>query len=66
MALAEGNLIPKTIDDFERLLVGEPNSSFLWINYMALHLGKADFDAARIIGNRALKSINFREEDVSF
>lgn len=63
-ALAEGNLIPQTSDDFERLLIAQPNSSFLWIHYIAHHLNSADVEAARSIANRALKTIHFREEEV--
>lgn len=54
---------PQSIGDFERLLVGSPNSSVLWINYMAFQLQLSEVDKAREIGRRALKTINFREED---
>jgi rRNA biogenesis protein RRP5 len=62
-ALTEGNLIPENKDDYERLLLAQPNSSFLWIQYMAYHLASADTAAARAIAERALRIINFREED---
>ncbi|OZJ03378.1 hypothetical protein BZG36_04497, partial [Bifiguratus adelaidae] len=53
---------PQVASDYERLLLGSPNSSFLWINYMAFQLQLAEIDKAREIGERALKTINFREE----
>ncbi|KAI8058951.1 uncharacterized protein B0P05DRAFT_559162 [Gilbertella persicaria] len=53
---------PQTANDYERLLVGSPNSSYLWINYMAYHLRLSEVSKARDIGARALKTINFREE----
>jgi len=48
---------PQSVDDFERLLFSEPNSSLLWLKYMAFHLDLGDVDQARQIGERALKSI---------
>jgi rRNA biogenesis protein RRP5 len=59
-------LIPESSDDFERLLIAQPNSSFLWIHYIAHHLNSADVEAARMIANRALRTIHFREEDEKF
>jgi rRNA biogenesis protein RRP5 len=53
---------PQNAHEFERLLVGSPNSSYLWINYMAYELKLSEIDKARAIGERALKTINFREE----
>ncbi|KAI8371887.1 hypothetical protein BD560DRAFT_351467 [Blakeslea trispora] len=53
---------PQTASDYERLLVGSPNSSYLWINYMAYQLQLSEVAKARDIGERALKTINFREE----
>jgi len=74
--------LPKTADDYEKLLLASPNSSFLWIKYMAfqvcadvikmrihlilvpdwLQLSIAEIEKAREIAERALKRINFREE----
>ncbi|KAF9438080.1 rRNA biogenesis protein rrp5 [Entomortierella beljakovae] len=53
---------PQVASDYERLLLGSPNSSYLWINYMAFQLQLSEIGKAREIGQRALKSINFREE----
>lgn len=54
--------LPQSVADFERLIVGTPNSSVLWINYMAFQLQLSEIDKAREIGKRALDTINFREE----
>lgn len=54
--------IPESVGDFERLLVGDPNSSVVWMNYMAFHLQLSEIDKAREIVNRALNTITFREE----
>ncbi|KII94182.1 hypothetical protein PLICRDRAFT_122174 [Plicaturopsis crispa FD-325 SS-3] len=53
---------PESNADFERLLLGSPNSSFLWVQYMSFQLQISEVDKAREIGKRALQTINFREE----
>jgi rRNA biogenesis protein RRP5 len=56
------NRAPQSTSDFERMLLGTPNSSYLWIQFMAFQLQISEVDKAREIGRRALKAINFREE----
>jgi rRNA biogenesis protein RRP5 len=53
---------PASNADFERLLLGSPNSSYLWIQYMSFQLQLSEVEKARELGQRALKTINFREE----
>ncbi|QPG74827.1 hypothetical protein FOA43_002163 [Brettanomyces nanus] len=53
---------PESVSDFERLLVGNPDSSILWIQYMSFQLQLGEVDKARELGKRALKTINYREE----
>lgn len=53
---------PESIGDFERLIIGNPNSSVIWMNYMAFQLQLSEVDKAREIAERALRTINFREE----
>lgn len=53
---------PESVSDFERLIIGNPNSSVVWMNYMAFQLQLSEIDKAREIAERALKTINFREE----
>ncbi|KAK9266592.1 hypothetical protein L1049_021657 [Liquidambar formosana] len=55
-------VIPRTADEFEKLVRSSPNSSFVWIKYMAFMLSLADVEKARSIAERALRTINFREE----
>jgi rRNA biogenesis protein RRP5 len=55
--------IPQTPDEFEKLVRSSPNSSFVWINYMAFLLDLADVDKARAVAERALRTINIREEE---
>ena len=54
---------PQSVSDFERLLLGQPNSSALWIQYMAFQLGLSEVDKAREVAERALRTIHMREED---
>jgi rRNA biogenesis protein RRP5 len=60
-ALLDGNVIPESVSDFERLVISSPNSSFAWIKYMAFQLSLTEIDLARGIAERALKKINYRE-----
>lgn len=53
---------PQSTADFERLLLGQPSSSVLWLSYMAFQLQLSEVNKAREIAERALKTINIREE----
>lgn len=57
---------PESTADFERLLLGSPNSSYLWVQYMSFQLQLAEIEKAREVAQRALKTINFREEQEKF
>ena len=52
---------PQSVADFERLLLGQPNSSILWLSYMAFQLQLSELAKAREIAERALRTINMRE-----
>ncbi|KAI0706125.1 hypothetical protein BC835DRAFT_1260450 [Cytidiella melzeri] len=54
--------VPESNADFERMLLGSPNSSYLWVQYMSFQLQLSEVDKAREIAHRALRTINFREE----
>ncbi|KAM0513380.1 hypothetical protein ACHAPE_007844 [Trichoderma viride] len=53
---------PQTSSDYERLLLGQPDSSELWIAYMAFQMQVSELPKAREVAERAIKSINIREE----
>lgn len=53
---------PQSVADYERLLLGEPNNSMLWIQYLAFQLQLSEIEKAREISERALKTIAIREE----
>lgn len=46
--------IPQTPDDFEKLVRSSPNSSFIWIKYMATLLDLADVKKARAVAERSV------------
>lgn len=55
--------LPESNADFERLLLGSPNSSYLWMQYMSFLLQLSEIDKARETGRRAIQIISFREEE---
>lgn len=54
---------PRNTSDFERLLLGQPNDSGLWIQYMAFQLQLGEMQKAREVAERALRTIHIRELD---
>uniref|UniRef100_A0A8D0CUM6 Protein RRP5 homolog n=1 Tax=Sander lucioperca TaxID=283035 RepID=A0A8D0CUM6_SANLU len=60
--LMDPNLRPQDAAAFERLLLASPNSSLLWLQYMAHHLQATQIEQARAVAERAIKTISFREE----
>jgi len=57
------NQAPNSIDQFDRLILSSPDSSLVWLQYMAYHLQATEIDKARAVARRAIKTINFREEN---
>lgn len=55
--------LEQTIEEFEKRLVGSPNSSLLWTKYMSTALKLVDLAKARKIAERAIQTISFREEE---
>jgi rRNA biogenesis protein RRP5 len=53
---------PQSVADYERLLLGEPDSSILWLQYMAFQLELSEVDKAREIGERAIRSISIGQD----
>ncbi|KAK3680120.1 rRNA biogenesis protein rrp5 [Recurvomyces mirabilis] len=54
---------PRNASDFERQLLGQPNNSGLWIQYMAFQLQLSETQAARDLAERALRTIHIRESE---
>lgn len=57
------NRMPNSVDQFDRLVLASPDSSLVWLQYMAYHLQATEVEKARAIARRAIKTINFREEN---
>eukprot|EP01132_Coremiostelium_polycephalum_P003195 gene3195-4001_t len=55
--LADHNKAPESPQDYERLLLGSPNSSYIWVQYMSFYLSLSEISKSREIGERALKKI---------
>lgn len=53
---------PQSVADYERLLLGQPNSAELWVRYMVFQRELNEIEKARQIARRALATINLREE----
>lgn len=61
-SLADETIQPTSIDQFDRLVMAEPNNSRAWINYMVFHVQATEIDRARAIAQKALKTIDVREQ----
>ncbi|XP_076236759.1 ribosomal RNA Processing 5 [Calliopsis andreniformis] len=57
------NQLPNSVDQFDRLVLASPDSSIIWLQYMAYHLQTTEIEKARAVARRAIKTINFREEN---
>lgn len=53
---------PQSVADYERLLLGEPDSSLLWLQYMAFQLELGEVDKAREVAERALRTITIGQD----
>ncbi|KAI1369153.1 hypothetical protein F5Y08DRAFT_183000 [Xylaria arbuscula] len=53
---------PQTAVDYEQLLNRQPNSSSLWIQYMAFQMQVSELAKAREVAERAVTTINSTEE----
>ncbi|KAB5558620.1 hypothetical protein GE09DRAFT_1203503 [Coniochaeta sp. 2T2.1] len=53
---------PQTASDYERQLLGQPDDWQLWIAYMAFQMQVSELAKAREVAERALKTINIRED----
>ncbi|KAK6193924.1 hypothetical protein LQW54_011958 [Pestalotiopsis sp. IQ-011] len=53
---------PRTAADYEQLLNRKPNSSDLWIQYMAYQMQSSELAGARKVVERAVSTINSSEE----
>ncbi|KAJ8920750.1 hypothetical protein NQ315_004890 [Exocentrus adspersus] len=64
--LADSTTEPKSVEQFERLLVANPNSSEYWSRYISFHAAATDLDKARSVAKRALETIDMTFIDDKF
>lgn len=58
---ASNNTEPTTVDQFERIVLSQPDDSRNWINYMVFHMQANETEKARVVARKALNKISFRE-----
>ncbi|KAK3789019.1 hypothetical protein RRG08_008342 [Elysia crispata] len=58
----DGTALPQSANDFEKLALQSPNSSVVWLRYMAFHIELGEVEKARAVAEKALETISFREE----
>jgi len=56
------HLPPQSSQEFEKLVLASPDSSLVWIQFMAFYLQSCQYAEARAVAARAVDRINFREE----
>ncbi|KAI9905452.1 hypothetical protein PsorP6_013429 [Peronosclerospora sorghi] len=61
-ALAKDDHVPQSASDYERLVAVSPQSSYVWIQYMAFHVGVTEIELARDVAARATSALSFRDE----
>ena len=61
-ALRDGDAVPESAMEFEKLLIASPRSSFLWVRYMAFHVSCGAYAEAREVAERAIVAIPASEE----
>ncbi|XP_030753555.1 protein RRP5 homolog [Sitophilus oryzae] len=66
LSLADTSKPPESAEEFDRLLLANPNSSELWIKYISFHIAATEVDKARSIAKRALDSINMTYTEEKF
>jgi len=57
---------PRSVEDFERMLLTQGDTSIVWIKYMAFHLKLSDLERARQVAERAVKHVGFAEAKERF
>lgn len=56
----QGASEPASEEDYERLIQATPNSSFVWVKFMAWLISLGEVQRARDTAERALNTIHFR------
>jgi len=59
----EKSKLPEDVSGWERAVITAPNNSEIWLRYSAFHIASGEIEKSRMVMDRALKTIHFREED---
>ncbi|XP_017140750.1 protein RRP5 homolog [Drosophila miranda] len=51
----------ETIDQYERLVIAQPNNSMAWLKYISFLLSNTEIEKARDLARRSIATISFRE-----
>lgn len=62
----EGTPAPTAAAEYEQMVLASPNSSYVWIKYMAFLISLGELDKARAVAERAIQAINYREDGEKF
>lgn len=60
---SKDGVAPRSVNDFERMLVANKDQSYVWIQYLAFMLENLDVEAARRVAERAVKAVSMTAED---
>lgn len=58
--MPQGDAAPTSAAEYEQLVLSSPNSSYLWIQYLASLIALGELDKARALADRALTTISYR------
>lgn len=58
--LVQAETAPDSEVEFEQLLLSAPNSSFVWVKYLAFLVSLGEMERARQLAERALATIHYR------
>ncbi|XP_017783151.1 PREDICTED: rRNA biogenesis protein rrp5 [Nicrophorus vespilloides] len=61
MDLADSSKLPQSAEQFDRVLLGCPDNSEMWIRYIAFHMQSTEFEKARAVAKRAIEKISYTE-----
>jgi len=57
--LADSSSLPQSADQFDRVLLGDPDNSEMWLRYIAFHAQATEFEKGRAVAKRALERISY-------
>jgi len=63
VSLLDRSRLADSADDYDRMVMASPNSSLVWLRFMAYFMDQGEIAKAKAVGERALKTMNVREEN---